>query len=122
MLFLFCQYNQELPSTAGAASGCGKRMLEINEQDGAVVFTVRVQARARRDAIEGLWQGALRVRLTAPPAGGRANEALRRLLAAHLNIPVSAVRILAGERSRTKRIAVRGASVAQVRSLVTTQT
>lgn len=97
-------------------------MFEVKEQSGTLIFTVRVQARARRDAIEGLWQGALRVRLIAPPAEGRANEALRRLLAAHLNIPVSAVRILAGERSRTKRIAVRGASVEQVRSLVTTQT
>ncbi|MCL6565748.1 MAG: DUF167 domain-containing protein [Acidobacteriia bacterium] len=96
-------------------------MLEISEQNGAVVFTVRVQARARRDAIEGLWQGALRVRLTAPPVEGRANEALRRLLAARLNIPASAVRILAGERSRTKRIEVRGVSREQMHALATTR-
>jgi uncharacterized protein (TIGR00251 family) len=95
---------------------------ELKEAKGAIVFTVRVQARARRDAIEGLWQGALRVRLTAPPVEGRANEALRHLLAARLNIPVSAVRILAGERSRTKRIAVRGASLEQVRALAATRT
>ncbi len=96
-------------------------MLEINEQNGAVVFTVRVQARARRDGIEGLWQGALRVRLTAPPIEGRANEALRRLLAARLNIPASAVRILAGERSRVKRVEVRGVSREQVQILATTR-
>ncbi len=96
-------------------------MLEISEQNGAVVFTVRVQARARRDGIEGLWQGALRVRLTAPPVEGRANEALRRLLAARLNIPASAVRILAGERSRVKRVEVRGVSREQVQILATTR-
>ncbi len=92
-------------------------MLEVRQQSGAVTFLVRVQPRARRDAIEGLWQGALRVRLTAPPVGDRANDALRRLLAARLNIPLSAVRILAGERGRSKRVEVRGATREQVRAL-----
>jgi len=82
-----------------------------------VTFTVRVQPRASHDAIEGESQGALKVRLTAPPLEDRANEACRRILAEHLNIPVSAVRILSGERSRTKRIEVRGVTADQVRRL-----
>ena len=92
-------------------------MVELIEREGAVEFRVRVQPRASRDAIEGEWQGALKIRLTAPPVDDRANDACRRLLAEHLNIPLSAVRILSGERSRTKRIEVRGVSAGRVRGL-----
>lgn len=93
-------------------------MLEIDQRDGAVIFRVRVQPRASREAIEGEWQTVLKVRLTAPPVDDKANLALRRLLAARLNVPVAAVRILSGERSRTKRVAVEGISAAQVRNLL----
>ena len=93
-------------------------MIEIRERDGAVSFAVRLTPRASRDAIEGEWQGALKVRLTAPPVENRANEALCRLLAQSLNMPRSAVRIVSGERSRTKRVEVRGASAEQVRQVV----
>ena len=92
-------------------------MIELVEQDGAVRFAVRVRPRASRNAIEGTWQGVLRVRLSAPPVDDRANEALRRLLAESLKIPVTAVRIISGERSRTKRVEVRGVSAEQIRSL-----
>ena len=92
-------------------------MIEISERDGSIVFAVRVTPRASRDAIEGEYQGALKVRLTAPPVEDRANDALRRLLAVRLNVPVSAVRIVGGEKSRDKRIAVAGVTRAQVISL-----
>ena len=74
-------------------------MIEITERESAVIFAVRVTPRASRDAIEGEHQGALKLRLTAPPVEGRANEALRRLLAESLNVSVSAVRIVAGEKA-----------------------
>jgi hypothetical protein len=90
----------------------------MTEKVGTVIITVRVQPRASRNAIEGEWNGALKVRLTAPPADGRANEACRRLLAQQLNIPLAAVIILAGERSRTKRVEIRGVTAEQVRQLV----
>lgn len=93
-------------------------MIEISERDGSIVFAVRVTPRASRDAIDGEYQGALRLRLTAPPVEDRANDALRRLLAARLNVPVSAVRIVGGEKSRNKRVAVAGVTRAQVISLV----
>ncbi len=89
-------------------------MIDITEDADAVVFAVRVQPRASRNRIEGEWQGALKVRLTAPPVDDRANEALRALLAEHLNIPRSAVRILAGERSRLKRVEIRGVTAQQI--------
>jgi len=92
-------------------------VIEISERDGSIIFAVRVTPRASRDAIEGEYQGALKIRLTAPPVEDRANDALRRLLAARLNVPVSAVRIVGGEKSRNKRVAVAGVTRAQVISL-----
>jgi uncharacterized protein (TIGR00251 family) len=93
-------------------------VLEVEERPGAVRFAVRVQPRASRDAVDGEWQGALKVRLTAPPVEGEANEALSEFLARLLKIPKSAVRILSGERSRTKRLELRGVSARQVHDLL----
>ncbi len=91
--------------------------MQVTEKDGAVSFAVRVQPRARRDELVGEWQGALKIRLTAPPVDDRANEALRRLLAARLKVPLSAVRIAAGERSRTKRVEIQGVTATQILAL-----
>ena len=91
--------------------------MQITEKDGVVSFPVRVQPRASRDEFAGLWQEALKVRLTAPPVDDRANQALRRLLAGRLNVPLAAVRIASGERSRTKRVEVRGVTAAQIQAL-----
>jgi len=87
--------------------------MEIGERDGGVTFAVRVVPRASRNAIEREHGGALKIRLTAPPVDDRANDALRRLLAERLNVPVAAVRIVMGETRRTKRVSVAGVTRAQ---------
>jgi hypothetical protein len=92
--------------------------IEIAERDGAITFAVRVTPRASRNAIEGAHGGALKVRLKAPPLDGRANDALRRVLADRLNVPISAVRIISGEKSRTKRVSVSGVLSAQVTAIL----
>ena len=94
-------------------------MLELQERDGAVIFPVRVQPRARKDEIAGEMGGALKVRLSAPALEGRANEALVEFLAELLKTPKSAVRILTGDRSRIKRIEIRGVTGQQVQALLT---
>jgi len=76
-----------------------------------------VTPRANRDAIEGEHEGALKVRLTAPPVDDRANEGLRRLLAGELGVTTSAVKILSGVKARTKQVSVAGVTAAQVLSL-----
>ena len=91
--------------------------MQITEKNGALSFAVRVQPRASRDEIAGAWQDGLKIRLTAPPVDDRANEALRRLLAARLKVPLAAVRIVAGERSRSKRIEIRGVTRAMILAL-----
>jgi uncharacterized protein (TIGR00251 family) len=87
--------------------------MEIAERDGGVTFVVRVAPQASRNAIEGEHGGALKIRLTAPPVDDRANDALRRLLAERLNVPVAAVRIVTGETRRTKRVSIAGVTRAQ---------
>jgi uncharacterized protein len=89
-----------------------------NIATGTVSFPVRVQPRASTDEIAGVIGGALKIRLQAPAVENRANEALVEFLAHLLKTPKSAVRILGGERSRTKRVEVRGVTKQQVLGLL----
>jgi uncharacterized protein (TIGR00251 family) len=91
--------------------------VQITEKDGTVTFAVRVQPRASRDEIVGEYQDGLKIRLTAPPVDDRANEALLKLLAARLKVPLAAVRIASGDRSRTKRVEIHGVTAAMIREL-----
>ncbi|HEV2304310.1 MAG TPA: DUF167 domain-containing protein [Candidatus Acidoferrales bacterium] len=92
-------------------------MIRVATRDGAVIFQVRVQPRSSRNAMAGEFQGALKIRLTAPPVDDRANEALCRFLAECLNVSPSAVKILSGQKSRTKRVEVQGIAASQISAL-----
>jgi uncharacterized protein len=89
-----------------------------NAATGTVIFAVRVQPRARNDEIAGEMSGAIKIRLQAPALENRANEALIEFLAHLLRTPKSAVRLLSGERSRTKRIEIRGVTKRQIEQLI----
>ncbi|MEX0786641.1 MAG: DUF167 domain-containing protein [Dehalococcoidia bacterium] len=67
---------------------------------------VRVTPRAARDGIAGWQDGVLRVRVTAPPIAGKANDAVAALIAKALGVPKSAVGVAAGARGRDKTIAI----------------
>lgn len=73
-----------------------------------VEIVVRVTPRASRDEIAGERDGAILARVRAPAHDGRANEALRRLIAERARIGVSRVEIVRGTRARTKTVRVRG--------------
>jgi uncharacterized protein (TIGR00251 family) len=73
-------------------------------------LTVRVTPRASRDEVSGWRDGVLQVRLRAPPVEGKANEALRRLLAERLGIATTRIEITGGATARTKRLRVEGLS------------
>lgn len=80
---------------------------------------MRVQPGAKRDEVQGVAEGALRVKVRAPPVEGAANEAVRRLLAKEvLGIAPSRVVLARGESSRDKEFEVRGLSVDEVRAAV----
>ena len=89
--------------------------LDLREQDGAVVFEVRVAPRASRSRVIGVQDGALKVALTAPPVDGAANDALRKLLAKTLSVSKSDVEIVRGDRARIKLLRVKGIRAADVR-------
>lgn len=82
-----------------------------------VRFEVRVQPRASRNEVTGEREGALRVRLTAPPVEGAANEALIELLAKALHVAKRDVRIVSGASSRTKVVEVDGVMAEHVQSI-----
>ena len=71
-------------------------------------MALRVQPRSRKNELAGERAGALLVRVTAPPVDGKANEAVRRLIAKRLGVPVRQVSIVRGESSRDKLIEVEG--------------
>jgi uncharacterized protein (TIGR00251 family) len=89
-------------------------MLHYTEAGGRITFAVRVVPRASRTAAAGEHDGALRVRVAAPPVEGAANEALVRFLARELGVPVRAVEIVSGHASKSKRVCVTGASAERV--------
>lgn len=79
---------------------------------------VRVQPRSRREEVVGERDGAIVIRLTAPPVDGKANQALRRLVAKRAGVAKGAVEIVRGSASRDKLIAARGLDAAKLRALL----
>lgn len=75
---------------------------------------VRLTPRASRNEIAGVREGVLAVRVTAPPVDGKANQALRELLAAELGVAKGKVEIVRGQRGRRKLVRVTGAGRGRV--------
>ena len=77
------------------------------ERDGDdVILRCRVQPRASRDGFAGFMDGAVRIRITAPPVDGKANAHLVDFLARQFGVPKRRVCILHGETGRQKRIRI----------------
>ena len=79
---------------------------------------VRVIPRAHKTELAGERDGALLVRLAAPPVEGAANAALIDFLASALDLPRRSISIVSGERSRRKRVAIAGMTTEQVRAIL----
>jgi uncharacterized protein (TIGR00251 family) len=90
--------------------------LDLRDTMDGISLRVRVQPRASKDALAGEREGALVVRLTAPPVEGAANEALARVLGRALGVPPSAVRVVSGTTGRHKRVSVAGLDAATARA------
>jgi uncharacterized protein len=84
---------------------------------GHVDLAIRVTPRAARAAVEGVDEaGRLRVRVTAPPVEGAANEAVLALLASELGVRRSGLTLLAGSAGRLKRVRIEGVEAAALRA------
>jgi uncharacterized protein (TIGR00251 family) len=89
---------------------------------GGVVLTVRLTPKGGRDAIDGIETGAdgkpvLKVRVRAAPREGEANDALVRLIAKVVGVPLRAVSLTSGHSARLKRLKIDGPAIALTESL-----
>jgi uncharacterized protein (TIGR00251 family) len=87
-------------------------------QDRGLTFAVSVVPRASRSEIVGEHNGALRVRIAAPPVAGAANRELVRTLAKIFKLPQNAVEIVSGANSKNKTVRLRGADAATLEQLI----
>ena len=90
-------------------------MIPIRESASGATFAVKVHPRARKNAITGELDGALKLSLSAPPIDGKASEACIEFFAKLLKVPRSSVTIASGQTSRNKVIRVSGLSAEEVR-------
>jgi uncharacterized protein (TIGR00251 family) len=78
---------------------------------------VRVQPRAKRSELAGRREGALVVRVAAPPVDGKANAAVCALIATAAGVPKSRVSVVRGAGSRDKVVRVEGVEAEALRGL-----
>jgi uncharacterized protein (TIGR00251 family) len=90
-------------------------VVEIRTNDDGVTFKVRVQPRASRTEITGEHNGAIKLRVAAPPVDGAANEECRRFIAKRVGVAGSSVEIVAGHSAREKVIRIHSVNERQVR-------
>jgi uncharacterized protein (TIGR00251 family) len=90
-------------------------VIPLHETSGGVTFAVKVQPRARRNAVVGELGDALKIALTAPPVDGRANEACTNFFASLLKLPRASITIASGQSSRNKIIRVVGISADELK-------
>lgn len=88
--------------------------MEIIEKNDSVRFSIRVLPGASRSQIIGALDGALKVKIAAPPVDGAANTELVRTLAKWLSISKSDIEIISGQTSRNKRVRIAGVTPGQV--------
>jgi uncharacterized protein (TIGR00251 family) len=83
------------------------------------VLSIRVIPRSKKNEIAQFMEdGTIKIRITAPPAEGKANEALIKFLAEALQVSPGQVRILAGQTGRNKRIQVEGIELESVQERI----
>lgn len=92
--------------------------IPIRETADGAVFRIRVVPRASRSEAAGIQGDALRLRITAPPVEGKANDECIRLLAEILGVKRTQVTIVAGHTARTKTVAVEGIMAGAVAAIL----
>ena len=90
-------------------------MVAIHDSPAGASFAVKVQPRARKNAITGKVGDALKLAVTAPPVDGKANAACIEFFADLLRVPRCSITIASGQGSRNKVVRVAGLSADEVR-------
>jgi uncharacterized protein (TIGR00251 family) len=94
-------------------------VIQFSEDDRGTTFAVRIVPRASSTAIAGDYEGAVRIRIAAPPVEGAANRELIRFLAKKFKVPQNAVEIVSGASSKKKIIRLQGVTAAALAQLST---
>ena len=95
--------------------------LRANETKAGIVVRLHVQPRAKRCEVAGVHDGALKVKVTAPPVEDAANRAVIEFLSRSLGVSKSSLQILAGDKSRDKVLQISGLSLADFRAKTSCQ-
>ena len=90
---------------------CKVFLIVFTEKDGNLIFTTRVVPRASKSEIVGEMDGALKIRVAAPPVDGAANAELIKLLAKTFGVSKSEVEITGGQTSKSKQIKIANLTV-----------
>ncbi|MFO7785257.1 MAG: DUF167 domain-containing protein [Thermodesulfobacteriota bacterium] len=83
------------------------------------VIRIRLTPRSSGNAVSGLKDGVFRVKVTAPPVEGKANQALIAFLSKALGIPKGRLEIVSGVKSRDKTIRIRGMTGQEAKKALT---
>ena len=81
---------------------------QLREKPTGLEVPLHVQVRARRDEIAGVHNGALKLRISAPPVDDAANRAIIAFFASLLAVPKTRLRIVSGHKSRDKVLRIEG--------------
>ncbi|HEU19491.1 MAG TPA: YggU family protein [Deltaproteobacteria bacterium] len=95
-------------------------MISIKETTDGVVFNIRVLPRSSRCEIAGIQNDALKLKITAPPIEGQANEECIRFLSDALGVKRNRISIIAGRKSKNKSVAVTGLTTKDIESIIPT--
>jgi uncharacterized protein len=93
-------------------------MIDITDRAEDCVLPVRAQPGAKKTAIVGEYHGALKIAVTAPPNGGRANDALIEALRDKLGLKRSQIELIGGQTSRDKKFLIHGMTRVELECLV----
>ena len=82
----------------------------IREVDGGVVFSVKIVPGSSKTSVCGLLDGMVKIKISAPPEKGKANQSLVKYLAKKLGVKRKDVHIISGQTSPVKSVEISGIS------------
>ena len=88
--------------------------LDVKQSDGGVVLMVKVVPRSSRTSIAGQLDGMVKIKISAPPEKGKANQSLIEFLAKHLGVKKNEIEIVAGSASPVKKVRILNISAEKV--------
>ena len=95
--------------------------MRINSCEKRIRFSAIIQPRSSKNEVTGIYNNALKIRLTSPPVDGAANKACARFLSKWLEVSSSEINIVRGQSSKNKIIEVTGLSDKQFLEILKTK-